>query len=123
MALQGKIVWKGIDIDEAYMTVQSANCAVGYQSSQVEKTAATYNEDGTLKSEAVYEEKIDKVLNGNFSAAIYKNKATKDANPNEPVDMIYGVYTPKHTSSAKNDVAQAYTALKAMDAYKDLADA
>jgi len=123
MALQGKIVWKGIDIDEAYMAIQSANCSVNYVSSQVLKTAAVYNEDGTIKSDAVYEEKIDKHLNGNFSAAIYKNKASKDANPNEPVDMVYGVYTPKHTTSAKNDVAQAYAALKAMDAYKDLADA
>ena len=123
MALQGKIVWKGIDIDEAYIAIQTANCSVNYISSQVLKTEATYNEDGTLKSEAVYEEKIDKVLNGNFSAAIYKDKATKDANPNNPVSIIYGVYTPKHTTSAKNDVAQAYAALKAMDAYKDLADA
>ena len=57
MALQGKIVWKGIDIDEAYIAMQSANCAVNYVSSQVLKTEATYNEDGSLKSEAVYEEK------------------------------------------------------------------
>ena len=123
MALQGKIVWKGIDIDEAYIVIQSANCSVNYVSSQVLKTAAVYNEDGTIKSDAVYEEKIDKHLNGSFSAAIYKNKATKDADPNEPVDMVYGTYTPKHTTSAKNDVAQAYVALKAIEAYKDLADA
>ena len=123
MALQGKIVWKGIDIDEAYIAMQTANCSVNYVSSQVEKTAATYNEDGSLKDEAVWEEKIDKHLNGNFSAAIYKNKASKDANPNEVVDIIYGTYTPKHTASAKNDVAQAYVAMEAMDAYKDLADA
>lgn len=116
-------MWKGIDIDEAYIAMQTANCSVNYESSSVEKTAATYNEDGTIKTEAVYEEKINKLLHGNFTAAIYKDKATKDANPNNPVDMIYGVYTPKHTTTAKNDVAQAYAALKAMDAYKDLADA
>jgi len=123
MALQGKIVWKGIDIDEAYMTIQSVNCAVGYQISSVLKTEAVYNEDGTVKSEAVYEEQINKVLNGSFKAAVYKDKASKDAKPNQVVDMVHGVYTPKHTASAKNDVAQAYVALKAMDAYKDLADA
>ena len=123
MALQGKIVWKSIDIDEAYITVSTATCTVGYQESSVLKTEAVYNEDGTVKSNAVYEKQIDKVLNGNFSASVYKDKASKDAKPNEPVDKIYGVYTPKHTTSAKNDVAQAYVALKAMDAYKDLADA
>ena len=122
MALQGKIVWKGIDIVEAYITIQSASCSVRYESSRVLKTAAKYNEDGTIKTEAVYEEKIDKILNGNFSAAVYKDKATKDANPNQPVDMIYGTYVPKHTTSAKNDVAQAYVALKAIEAYKDLTD-
>tara|TARA_Y100001937_G_scaffold78101_1_gene105932 strand:+ start:617 stop:988 length:372 start_codon:yes stop_codon:yes gene_type:complete len=123
MALQGKLTWKGIDLEEAYIAMQTASCSVNYQSEQVEKTAATYNEDGTVKSEAVYEEQINKILNGNFAAAIYKDKATKDANPNNPLDVVYGVYTPKHTTSAKNDVAQAYAALKAMDAYKDLADA
>jgi len=123
MALQGKLTWKGIDLEESYIAMQSANCSVNYQSVQVEKTAATYNEDGTLKSEAVYEQQINKVLNGNFAAAVYKDKATKDANPNNSIDVVYGVYTPKHTASAKNDVAQAYEALKAIDAYKDLADA
>ena len=123
MALQVNLTWKGIDIDEAYIAMQTANCSVNYVSSQVEKTAATYNEDGSLKAEAVWEDKIDKQLNGSFSAAIYKNKASKDANPNEVVAMVYGAYTPKHTTSAKNDIAQAYVAMKAMDAYKDLADA
>jgi len=123
MALQGKITWKGIEINEAYITIQSANCAVNYNFTKELKTEAKYNEDGTLKSEAVYEDKIIKNLNGNFTASIYKDKATKDANPNNVVEMIYGNYTPKHTTSAKNDVAQAYEGLKAMDAYKDLADA
>ena len=123
MALQGKVVWKGIDINEAYIAVQSAQCSINYISSRVLKTAATYNEDGTIKTEAVYEEEINKVLNGSFSAGVYKDKASKDAKPNEPVDMIHGTYVPKHTASAKNDVAQAYVALKAMEAYKDLADA
>ena len=123
MALQGKIVWKSIDIDEAYIAVQMANCSVGYQTTEVLKTAAEFNEDGSLKSEAVYEQKIDKTLEGNFVACVYKNKTSKDDNPNEFITRIHGTYTPKHTSSAKNDVAQAYVALKATDACKDLADA
>ena len=123
MALQGKLTWKGIEIDEAYIVIQNASASCNYQSSQVIKTEAEYNEDGTVKSEAVYEEKIVKVLTGSYIAHIYKDKANKDSSPNEVLDPIYGTYTPKHTTSAKNDVAQAYAALKALDAYKDLADA
>ena len=123
MALEGKFIWKGIEISNAYITIQQANCSVAWDKSQVLKTEAKYNEDGTIKSEAVYEEKIDKILNGNYTANVYKDKASKEAKPEEKIESIYGSYDPKHTASAKNDVAQAYEGLKAMDAYKDLADA
>lgn len=123
MALQGKLTWKGVEIDEAYIVIQNVNASSNYKSTQVLKTEAEYNEDGTIKSEAIYEEKIDKVLSGNYVAHVYKDKANKESKPSVVLDNIYGEYIPKHTASAKNDVAQAYVALKAMDAYKDLADA
>ena len=123
MALQGKLTWKGVEIDEAYIVIQNVNASSNYKSTQVVKTEAEYNEDGTVKTEAVYEEKIDKVLSGSYVAHVYKDKANKDSNPNVVLDSIYGEYIPKHTASAKNDVAQAYVALKAVDAYNNLADA
>ena len=123
MALEGKFIWKGIEIPDAYILVQHANCTVVWNISQVVKDEAVLNEDGTVKTPATYEEKIEKVLNGNYTAYVYKDKASKEAKPNDYVQAIYGVYIPKHTASAKNDVAQAYAALKATDACKDLADA
>ena len=123
MALQGKFIWKGIEISDAYITIQQTNCSVAWDKSQVLKTEAKYNEDGTIKSEAVYEEKIDKILHGNYTANVYKDKASKESNPDVKIESIYGSYDPKHTASAKNDVAQAYEALKLKEAYKDLADA
>tara|TARA_Y100001937_G_scaffold78630_1_gene106609 strand:+ start:1199 stop:1570 length:372 start_codon:yes stop_codon:yes gene_type:complete len=123
MALQGNFVWKGIQINEAYIVVKDAFCSCSYQNKAELKTEATYNEDGTIKDPAVYEESIEKRLDGTYTASIYKDKASKDADPFSPVDEITGIYTPKHTSSAKNDVAQAYAALKVTDACKDLADA
>tara|TARA_Y100000004_G_scaffold10440_1_gene11375 strand:+ start:5380 stop:5751 length:372 start_codon:yes stop_codon:yes gene_type:complete len=123
MALEGKFIWKGIEIPNAYIIIQQANCSVGWNHTQVVKDKAVLNEDGTVKTPATYEEKIEKVLNGSYTAQVYKDKASKEAKPNEVVESIYGTYVPKHTTSAKNDVAQAYVALKATDACKDLADA
>jgi len=123
MALQGKFTWKGIEIPEAYIVIQNAFCSCFYQTKAELKSEATYNEDGTIKDPAVYEESIEKRLDGKYTASIYKDKASKDADPYSLVDEIKGIYTPKHTSSAKNDVAQAYAALKVTDACKDLADA
>ena len=65
----------------------------------------------------------EKVLTGGYTAHVYKDKATKDSDHNDVVATINGSYTPKHTATAKNDVAQAYEALKVTDACKDLADA
>jgi len=123
MALEGKFIWKGVEISDAYIMIGNVNSSVNWNQSQVLKEEAEYNEDGSLKTEAVYEENIDKVLNGSYTAYVYKDKAAKEANPNEILESIHGDYTPKHTTSAKNNVAQAYVALKATDACKDLADA
>tara|TARA_R100000908_G_C3743218_1_gene139213 strand:+ start:64 stop:435 length:372 start_codon:yes stop_codon:yes gene_type:complete len=123
MALQGKFAWKGIELSDAYITINEATCKCVYNSKMIVKTPEVLNEDGSVKTEAVMEKEITKVLHGNFTAYIYKDKASKEANPDEVLDTIFSYYTPKHNTSAKNDVAQAYAALKALEAYKDLADA
>ena len=123
MALQGKVVFKGLDIDEAYVVISSARCSVNNTSAPVLKTAATYNEDGSIKSEAVYENEFTKTLRGSYQANVFLNAAAKTANPNSWITEFHGSYTPDHKDSAKNDVAQAYGALKLVDASKDLADA
>ena len=123
MALQGKYVWKGIEIPEAYIVIQNASTSCNYNNISEVKTEAEYNEDGTVKTPAVYEYSQEKVLSGSYTAHVYKDKATKDSNHADVITSINGIYTPKHTSTAKNDVAQAYAALKVTDACKDLADA
>tara|TARA_R100001463_G_C3522414_1_gene220930 strand:+ start:53 stop:424 length:372 start_codon:yes stop_codon:yes gene_type:complete len=123
MALQGKFFWKGIEIEQSYIAMQSVNCSVNYETERVLDSPEELNDDGTIKKRAVYKDVINKKLKGSYVAHIYKDKQAKDSNPNEIIDIINGVYTPKHNTTAKNDVAQAYAALKALDAYKDLADA
>tara|TARA_Y100000004_G_scaffold131456_1_gene148344 strand:- start:241 stop:612 length:372 start_codon:yes stop_codon:yes gene_type:complete len=123
MALKGKYVWKGIEIPEAYIVIQNAHASCNYRKTSELKTEAEYNEDGTVKTPAVYDYGQEKVLTGGYTAHVYKDKATKDSDHNDVVATINGSYTPKHTATAKNDVAQAYEALKVTDACKDLADA
>ena len=123
MALEGKLTWKGIDIDSAYVVISNAQCNVNYDSNMVLKTEATYNEDGSIKTEALYEKEWTKSIYGHYNGLVFKDKASKDAEPASPITSISGNYSPNHAASAKNDVRQAYEALKLVDAYKDLADA
>tara|TARA_Y100001937_G_scaffold4408_1_gene5738 strand:+ start:296 stop:667 length:372 start_codon:yes stop_codon:yes gene_type:complete len=123
MALEGKYIWKGVEINDAYIVIQNTNCSVNYPIVNSLKSEATYNEDGTVKDEAVYESNVTKEIIGSYTANVYKDKNTRNTEPEQVIASVYGTYTPKHTASAKNEVAQAYAHLKTTDACKDLADA
>jgi hypothetical protein len=56
-------------------------------------------------------------------ANVYKDKAARDANPNSHICSVSGSFDMDLKDSAKNPVKQAYVAAKAMDLYKDMADA
>ena len=58
MALEGKYTYKGIDIAKAYVMVTSVNTSSYINSETTEKTPMKYNEDGSVKSEAVMETKL-----------------------------------------------------------------
>ena len=91
-------------------------------SSQNLKTAAVYNSDGSLKTEAVYETIWAKMPRSNASVKVFKDKATRDANPNSQLTEFGFDFTGSLADSAKNHVKQAYVALKADDKYKDYTD-
>jgi len=122
MGLQGNYNFKGIELSEAYLQVGSINCTF-YSSSIVElKTAATYNEDGSIKSEPVYETVWTKSPSSNASIKVFKDKATRDSDPNSQLTEFGFAFTGSLASTAKNHVKQAYLALKADDKYKDYTD-
>jgi len=122
MALEGNYNFKGISLEKAYIKV----CRVDYNGSEEiktqEKTAAVYNEDGTIKTEAVMEDVVVKNNFGSWVARIYKDKATRDNDWNNHFQEIYGGFDVAVNAGAKNPVIQAYAAVKAMDAYKDYTD-
>jgi hypothetical protein len=123
MALEGKYTYKGIDIAKAYVMVTSVNVSNYISSETTEKTPKKYNEDGSVKSEAVMETKWKKNINGGWSAAIYKDKAARTNTPNVVIDNINGSFDVDVKASGKNPVVQAYAAIKALDAYKTYTDA
>ena len=123
MALQGKYTWKGIDLDEAYIVVKDVNASSNYTTITKLKTEAEYNDDGTIKTEAVYEEVWKKEPNCSCQIKVFKDKATRDASPNDQITEFGFSFPGSFVDSAKNHVKQAYVALKADDKYKDYADA
>ena len=122
MALQGKYNYKGLDISEAYVKVDTVNYNSSYKEETVEKTAAKYNEDGTIKSAAVTEVQWVENNVGSWSAKVYKDKAARDANPLNFITVVSGNMVMAKNAGAKNPVVQAYVAVKAMDEYKDYTD-
>jgi hypothetical protein len=122
MGLKGAYNFKGIALSDAYLQVSSINCNYYSSSSQNLKTAAVYNSDGSLKTEAVYETIWKKEPSSNASVKVFKDKATRDADPNSQLTEFGFGFTDSLTDSAKNHVKQVYVALKADDKYKDYTD-
>jgi len=124
MALQGSYDYKGITLSEAYVKITSVNYSVNEGVKSQQKTAAVYNSDGSLKSEAVFEDVADKITSANWTASIWKDKAVRDTlgKYNESITSTSGSFEMAVGASAKNPVVQAYTAMKAEDAWKDYTD-
>ena len=123
MALKGKYDYKGIEVADAYVKISSVNWGCNNNSENYVKTAAVYNSDGTVKTPQVNDTKWVQTTVGNWHANVYKDKAARDANPNSQICSISGNFDVDLKDSAKNPVKQAYVAAKAMDLYKDMADA
>tara|TARA_R100000231_G_scaffold38441_3_gene33682 strand:- start:2309 stop:2680 length:372 start_codon:yes stop_codon:yes gene_type:complete len=122
MAIQGSYNFKGIDISEAYIKVNYTNWNTHSREETTETSPATYNEDGTIKKEAVFTTSwVDSSI-CNYSARVYKDAAERESNPNNWIDSINGSFIMAINSTAKNSVKQAYEALKELDAYKDYSD-
>ena len=122
MALQGKYNFKGLEISEAYIKVDNVNYNASHVVETTEKTAAVYNEDGSLKTAAVMEDTQKETSPASFSGKVYKDKAERDSNPKNWLTEVWGQFEMTKNSTAKNAVIQAYTALKAQDDYKDYTD-
>ena len=122
MGLKGAYNFKGIALSNAYLQIGSIQCNYYSNSSQNLKTAAVYNSDGSLKTEAVYETIWKKEPYSSASVRVFKDQATRDADPNSQITEFSFNFTDSLTDSAKNHVKQVYVALKADDKYKSYTD-
>ena len=122
MALQGAYDFKGITLSEAYLYVSHFTYNVSCIKESVIKTAAVLFEDGSVKTEAVYELQWVKKPYSNISVQVFKDKATKDADPNNNFTSFGFDFAGEVTDVSKNHIKQAYVALKADDKYKDYTD-
>lgn len=122
MALQGSYTFKGIVLPEAYVMVSNVQTRKSINSQQNLVSSATYNSDGTIDQEAVYETVYSSVINCHGSVYVYKDAAAKTANPNDFITSEGFNFTGDVSSDADNAVIQAYTHLKTLDKYNGYTD-
>jgi len=124
MALKGSYVYKGITLSDAYVKVTNVSYSTDEYTKNQLKTAAVYNSDGSIKTEAVYENAVVKSTQGGYTAKIWKDKAHRDTlgKYNDNFVSVSGSFTMGVGATAKNPVVQAYTAMKADDQWKDYTD-
>lgn len=122
MALQGSYTFKGIVLSEAYVMVSDVQTRKSINSSQNLVSSATYNSDGTIDQEAVYETIYTYSIICNGSVNIYKDAAAKTANPNDYIVSDGFSFTGDVSADADNAVIQAYTHLKTLDKYDGYTD-
>ncbi len=124
MALKGSYVYKGITLSDAYVKVTNVGYSTNEHVNNQLKTAAVYNSDGSIKTEAVYEDVIVKQTQGNYTAKVWKDKAHRDTagKYGDNFEQVSGSFVMGVGATAKNPVIQAYTAMKAEDAWKDYTD-
>ena len=123
MALKGSYDYKGITVSDAYVKITNVNWRCNSNSENYVKTAAVYNSDGSVKTPEVRDDRWLQTTVGSWHAKVYKDKAARDANPNNHICSVSGGFDMDIKDSAKNPVKQAYVAAKVVDTYKDMADA
>jgi len=103
MALKGTITYKGIAVADTHAVIIRANHDNNYYT-------------GTDGNRA-------KKLSAYAQVRFYKDKATYDADVHNNYDQVEISFTPSVANGANlNIIKQAYTAMKAMDTYKDMTD-
>tara|TARA_R100001510_G_scaffold42999_1_gene39444 strand:+ start:384 stop:698 length:315 start_codon:yes stop_codon:yes gene_type:complete len=103
MALTGKLTYKGLDVDEAYLKVMEVT----------HRAVDTQAEDGSW----------NKANHADYSARVYKDATAYGANPDQAIYTIAGTFTPSVANTANlNIVKQTYLHLKTLADYDELTD-
>jgi len=104
MALKGTITYKGIAVADTHAVIMRANQDCNYSINQ---------EDNS----------VVKTLSAHALVRFYKDKATYEAGAQNYYNQLEINFVPSVANGANlNIIKQAYVAMKAMDAYKDMTD-
>lgn len=107
MALTGKLVYKGLDIDNAVLKVMTCNHRA--------VDSSTIAEDGTVT--------WSKANHAEYSARVYKDADAYAANPDAAIYTVSGTFTPSVANTANlNIVKQTYEHIKTLADYDELTD-
>jgi hypothetical protein len=107
MALTGKLVYKGLDINNAHLKVMQINHRAVDTSTTAEDGKVTWS----------------KTNYADYSARVYKDAAAYAANPDAAIYTISGTFTPSVANGANlNIVKQTYVHLKTLADYDELTD-
>jgi len=107
MALTGKLIYKGLDIDNAHLKVMNIN----HRAVDI----STEAEDGTVT--------WTKTNHADYSARVYKDATAYGANPDAAIYTITGTFTPSVANGANlNIVKQTYEHIKTLADYDELTD-
>ena len=107
MALTGKLVYKGLDIDNAVLKVMTCNHRA--------VDSSTTDDDGKVT--------WTKANHADYTARVYKDADAYAANPDQAIYTISGTFTPSVANDANlNIVNQTYTHLKTLADYDELTD-
>lgn len=122
MALQGSYTFKGIVLSEAYCAISDLNYSKKHNQSQNLVSEKTYNSDGSIDQEAVFESVYSSYISSFFTINIYKDASSKSSNPNLIIDSKSFSFTPSIADGADNFIAQAYAHLKTLDEFDGYTD-
>ena len=107
MALTGKLVYKGLDIDNAHLKVMQIHHRAVDTSAEAEDGTVTWS----------------KTNHADYSARVYKDATAYAADPDAAVYTISGTFTPSVANTANlNIVKQTYEHLKTLADYDELTD-
>jgi len=107
MALQGKLIYKGLDIDNAVLKVMTCY----HRAVDISTTV----EDGTVT--------WTKANHADYSARVYKDADAYAANPDAAIYTVTGTFTPSVANTANlNIVKQTYEYIKTLADYDELTD-
>ena len=122
MALQGNYNFKGIDVPNAYLMIKDITYNKSIQLEPFEITPPVLDDENKIIEEAVIENKENVYHNCRSILAIYKDKSTKESDPQSYFATKEFNFKVEVGDDSKNNTIQSYNYIKGIKEFSELAD-